>query len=134
MEWDGIHDFAFSAAQCVQQSNIREQAISGDSLNLQSTHESKSGSTIATHTRDMANAIFVLYTNLPSPVTVDPPPRNKLQSRARLTFESKAGSDLVAGLVELLGVKRGADAKSEAGVDLGVVGERDNAPVVQLGL
>jgi hypothetical protein len=40
----------------------------------------------------------------------------------------------VAGLVELLGVEGDADAEGEALVDLGVVGEREEATVVDLGL
>ena len=51
-----------------------------------------------------------------------------------LTLEGEAGADLVAGLVKLLGVERDADAESEALVDLGVVGEREETAVVDLGL
>lgn len=43
-------------------------------------------------------------------------------------------SYLVAGLVKLLGVEGGTDTEGEALVDLGVVGERSNAAVVDLGL
>jgi hypothetical protein len=40
----------------------------------------------------------------------------------------------VAGLVELLGIERTANAKGQTGVDLGVVGEGRNAEVVDLSL
>jgi hypothetical protein len=40
----------------------------------------------------------------------------------------------VAGLVELLCVERAADAKGESLVDLDVVGEGEDAAVVNLGL
>ena len=40
----------------------------------------------------------------------------------------------MAGLVELLGIERAANAESQTGVDLGVVGEGRNAEVVDLGL
>jgi hypothetical protein len=40
----------------------------------------------------------------------------------------------VAGLVQLLGIKGAANAKGKAAVDLGVVRERSNAEVVDLGL
>ena len=51
-----------------------------------------------------------------------------------LTLEGEAGADLVAGLVELLGVEGDTDADGEALVDLGVVGEREETAVVDLGL
>ena len=41
---------------------------------------------------------------------------------------------LVAGLVELLGIKRGADAKSDTGAEQDVVGDGGNTAVVDLGL
>lgn len=50
------------------------------------------------------------------------------------TLESEAGSELVAGLVQLLGIERAANTESQTGVDLGVVGEGRNAEVVDLGL
>lgn len=40
----------------------------------------------------------------------------------------------MAGLVELLGIERATDAKGQAAVDLGVVGEGSNTEVVDLGL
>lgn len=54
--------------------------------------------------------------------------------RTRLTLEREAGADLVAGLVELLGVEGDADAEGEALIDLGVVREGEEAAVVDLGL
>jgi hypothetical protein len=51
-----------------------------------------------------------------------------------LTLEGKAGTDLVAGFVQFLGVEGDANAESEALVDLGVVGEREEATGVELGL
>ena len=51
-----------------------------------------------------------------------------------LTLEGKAGAELVAGLVELLGIERAANAEGQTAVDLGVVGEGGNAEVVDLGL
>ena len=41
---------------------------------------------------------------------------------------------LVAGLVDLLGVEGGTETKGETRVDLGVVGDRSNAAVVDLAL
>lgn len=52
----------------------------------------------------------------------------------RLTLEREAGADLVAGLVQLLGIERAANAEGQTAVDLGVVGEGSNAEVVDLGL
>ena len=40
----------------------------------------------------------------------------------------------MAGLVELLGIEGATNAKGQAAVDLGVVGEGSNAEVVDLGL
>jgi hypothetical protein len=40
----------------------------------------------------------------------------------------------VAGFVQLLRIKRGTDAEGEAGVDLGVVGQGQDATVVQFEL
>jgi hypothetical protein len=51
-----------------------------------------------------------------------------------LTLKGEAGAELVAGLVQLLGIKRAANAKGDAAVDLGVVREGCNADVVDLGL
>lgn len=51
-----------------------------------------------------------------------------------LTLEGKGGADLVAGLVELVGVERQAEADGSAGVELGRVGEGSDAAVVDLGL
>lgn len=51
-----------------------------------------------------------------------------------LTLKGEAGAELVAGLVQLLGIERAANAKGQAAVDLGVVGEGSNAEVVDLGL
>lgn len=52
----------------------------------------------------------------------------------RLTLEDEAGTNLVAGFVELLGVKGGTDAQGHARVDLGVVGEGEDTGVVDLSL
>jgi hypothetical protein len=51
-----------------------------------------------------------------------------------LTLEGEAGTELVAGLVELLGIERATNAEGQARVDLGVVGKGCNAEVVNLGL
>jgi hypothetical protein len=51
-----------------------------------------------------------------------------------LTLKGEAGAELVAGLVQLLGIKGAANAKGETAVDLGVVRERRNAEVVDLSL
>lgn len=58
---------------------------------------------------------------------------SRLES-ARLTLKGEAGAELVASLVELLGIERAANAESQSAVDLGVVRERGNAEVVDLGL
>ena len=55
-------------------------------------------------------------------------------SRDRLTLEGEAGAELVASLVELLRVERTTNTEGQAAVDLGVVSERGNAKVVDLGL
>lgn len=52
----------------------------------------------------------------------------------RLTLKGEAGAELVAGLVQLLGIERAANTKGQAAVDLGVVGQGSNAEVVDLGL
>lgn len=51
-----------------------------------------------------------------------------------LTLEGEAGAELVAGFVQLLGIKGTANTKGEAAVDLGVVGKGRDAEVVDLGL
>ena len=51
-----------------------------------------------------------------------------------LTLEGERGTNLVAGLVELGGVERKAEAKRGASVELGAVGEGSNTAVVDLGL
>lgn len=40
----------------------------------------------------------------------------------------------MAGLVQLLGIKRATNTEGKAAVDLGVVGKRSNTEVVDLGL
>ena len=57
-----------------------------------------------------------------------------MDSLGHLTLESEAGAELVAGLVQLLGIERAANTESQTRVDLGVVGEGRNAEVVDLGL
>lgn len=58
-----------------------------------------------------------------------------LLSKVRhLTLKGEAGAELVARLVQLLGIERAANAEGQAAVDLGVVGEGCNAEVVDLGL
>lgn len=52
----------------------------------------------------------------------------------RLTLKGEAGAELVAGLVQLLGIERATNAEGQTAVDLGVVGEGSNAEVVDLGL
>jgi hypothetical protein len=52
----------------------------------------------------------------------------------RLTLKGEAGAELVAGLVQLLGIKGAANAKGQTAVHLGVVCEGCNAEVVDLGL
>ena len=44
------------------------------------------------------------------------------------------GTDLVAGLVELLGIEGGTDAKEDTGAEADVVGNGGNTAVVDLGL
>lgn len=51
-----------------------------------------------------------------------------------LTLEGERGADLVAGLVELGGVERKAEAEGGASVELGAVGEGSDTAVVDLGL
>lgn len=51
-----------------------------------------------------------------------------------LRLEDEVGADLVRGLVELLGIERGTEAKSEARVDLGVVRDSGDTAVVDLAL
>jgi hypothetical protein len=51
-----------------------------------------------------------------------------------LTFESETGTDLVAGLVEFLGIERSTDTESESGVDLGVVSDGNYTTIVDLEL
>ena len=65
------------------------------------------------------------------------PPPAVLQVRvdvARSALERERGADLVAGLVELLGVEREAEADGGAGVELGAVRESRDAAVVDLDL
>jgi len=57
-----------------------------------------------------------------------------VQCMVCLTLERKAGAELVAGLVQLLGVEGAADAEGKTGVDLGVVGQRGDTTVVDLSL
>lgn len=51
-----------------------------------------------------------------------------------LSLESERGTDLVGGLVQVLGVERGAEAEGHAGAELDVVCEGGDAAVVDLGL
>lgn len=51
-----------------------------------------------------------------------------------LTLKDEAGADLVAGLVELVGVERETDTEGGASVELGVVGKGGDTTVVDLGL
>lgn len=51
-----------------------------------------------------------------------------------LTLEDEAGADLVASLVELVGVERETNTEGGASVELGVVGKGSNTAVVDLGL
>jgi hypothetical protein len=51
-----------------------------------------------------------------------------------LTLEGEAGAELVAGLVQLLGIERATNTEGQTAVDLGVVGEGSNSKVVDLGL
>ena len=57
-----------------------------------------------------------------------------LHERFCLTLEDEAGADLVASLVELVGVERETNTEGGASVELGVVGEGSNTTVVDLGL
>ena len=52
----------------------------------------------------------------------------------RLTLKGEAGAELVARLVQLLGIERATNAEGQTTVDLGVVSEGRNAEVVDLGL
>jgi hypothetical protein len=51
-----------------------------------------------------------------------------------LSFEGEGSADLVASLVELLGIEGSANAEGETLVDLGVVCEGEDTAVVDLGL
>jgi hypothetical protein len=53
---------------------------------------------------------------------------------SNLSLESERSTDLVASLIELLGVQRSSNAEGEALVDLGVVCKGKDAAVVDLGL
>lgn len=57
-------------------------------------------------------------------------PRKKVP----LPFKSEAGTNLVGGLVEVLGVEGSAEAKGDASAELDVVGQGGDAAVVDLGL
>jgi hypothetical protein len=60
--------------------------------------------------------------------------RTFLLNTSRLSLKGEAGAELVAGLVQLLGIERATNTKGQTAVDLGVVGEGRNAEVVDLGL
>jgi hypothetical protein len=51
-----------------------------------------------------------------------------------LTLEGEVGANLVATLIELLGIEGAANAKGEASIDLGVVGQGDETTVIDLEL
>jgi hypothetical protein len=51
-----------------------------------------------------------------------------------LTLKGERHTDLVRGLVEVLGIEGGAETKCAAGAELDVVGERSDTTVVDLGL
>ena len=51
-----------------------------------------------------------------------------------LRLEGEAGTDLVGGLVELLGVEGGAQAQGDAGAEEDVVGNGGDTAVVDLAL
>ena len=55
-------------------------------------------------------------------------------SLINLSLEGEGGTDLVCGLVEILGVERGAETEGHAGAELDVVCEGGDAAVVDLGL
>lgn len=57
-----------------------------------------------------------------------------MYATGRLSLKGEAGAELVARLVQLLGIERAANTKGQAAVDLGVVGEGCDAEVVDLGL
>ena len=57
-----------------------------------------------------------------------------IDTKRSLTLESQAGADLVAGLVQLLGVEGEAETDGGASVELGAVGESGDTAVVDLGL
>lgn len=59
---------------------------------------------------------------------------NKAEATSRLTLEGEAGADLMASLIELLCIEGAANAEGEALVYLDVVGELEDAAVVDLGL
>lgn len=52
----------------------------------------------------------------------------------RLTLKGEACAKLVASFVQLLGIKRAANAESQTAVDLGVVSKGGDAGVVDLSL
>jgi hypothetical protein len=51
-----------------------------------------------------------------------------------LCFEDEGSADLVGSLVELLGIKRAADAEGDTGAEEDVVGDGCDTTVVDLGL
>lgn len=51
-----------------------------------------------------------------------------------LTLKGERSTDLVAGLVELVGVEREAEAEGGASVELGAVRKSSDTAVVDLGL
>lgn len=52
----------------------------------------------------------------------------------RLSLKGEAGADLVGSLVQVLGIKRGTQAKGDTGAEQDVVGQSGNTTVVDLGL
>jgi hypothetical protein len=60
--------------------------------------------------------------------------RISVEKPEHLTLKGQRSANLVAGLVELVGVEGQAEADGGAGVELGGVGEGRDAAVVDLGL
>lgn len=51
-----------------------------------------------------------------------------------LSLKGEAGANLVGGLVQVLGIKRGTQAESNTGAEQDVVGQSGDTTVVDLGL
>lgn len=69
-----------------------------------------------------------------TPSTQNENPLSRLLASSILTFKSEADTNLVGGLVELLGIERSTKAQGDAGAEEDIVGNGSNTTVVDLGL